>query len=299
MSLVHPQLLAFAAVVEEGSFEAAATRLSLTPSAVSQRIKALEERLGQVVVVRSAPCRPTEAGERLLRSVQQMRLLDAETLASFAPDAVTGAQPIALAVNADSLASWFMPALAELYEQYGLYFDVRVEDQDHSAGLLRDGTVLGAVTAEARPVQGCVVERLGVMRYLPVAAPAFVARWFGGGVNAASLGQAPMLIFNRKDALQWRFMRQVTRAHMAPPVHYLPSATAFVEGAARGLGWAMAPECMLGDALRGGALCPIGAGLWLDVPLYWQHWSIRSATLARVSAALMRAAARDLPERAT
>jgi LysR family transcriptional regulator (chromosome initiation inhibitor) len=295
MSLLNPQLTAFAAVLDEGSFEAAARRLSLTPSAVSQRIKALEERLGQVLILRRTPCEATPAGKRLLGSVQQLRLLEAETLEAFhvasAKDAPTSA---AFAVNADSLATWFLSALAELHERHQWLFDVRVEDQDHSTDLLRDGSVLGAITAIAQPVPGCVVKKLGVMRYLPVASPAFVARHFPRGVDAASLARAPMLVFNRKDALQWRFIHSVTRARLAPPMHYLPSSTAFVEGAALGLGWAMAPESLLEKPFAEAALQPIAPKRWLDVPLYWQHWAIRSETLERVTTALLQAARKGL-----
>lgn len=296
MSLLNPQLSAFAAVLSEGSFESAARRLSITPSAISQRIKALEDRLGQILILRQSPCRATEAGQRLLRSVQQLQLLEAETLDDFAVERAGDASPatVAIAVNADSLATWFLGALAELHQRHRLLFDVRVEDQDHSTDLLRDGSVLGAITAEAHPVQGCTVRKLGVMRYLPVASPAFVARYFAKGLDAASLGHAPMLVFNRKDALQWRFMRSVTRARLAPPMHYLPSSTGFVEAAALGLGWAMAPESMLQRPLAEGSVRALESGRWLDVPLYWQHWSIRSATLSYVTDALIAAATQGL-----
>ena len=296
MTLLNPQLAAFAAVLGEGSFEGAARRLSVTPSAVSQRIKALEDRLGQVLILRQAPCRATAAGEHLLRSVQQMQLLEAETLQAFAVERAADQAPttLAIAVNADSLATWFLGALAALHERHGLLFDVRVEDQDHSLNLLRDGSVLGAITADAHPVQGCTSRPLGAMRYLPIASPAFVARHFAHGVDAAALGSAPMVVFNRKDALQWRFMRSVTRAKLAPPMHYLPSSTAFVEGAALGLGWAMAPEAMLEQPFARDELQPIAPGRWLDVPLYWQHWAIRSSILAKVTDALLQAARQGL-----
>jgi LysR family transcriptional regulator (chromosome initiation inhibitor) len=296
MSLLNPQLVAFAAVLSEGSFDGAARRLSLTPSAISQRIKALEDRLGQVLVLRRSPCVATAAGERLLRSVQQMRLLEAETLEAFAvaPAAADAPTSVAIAVNADSLATWFLAALAELHRAHNLLFDVRVDDQDHTTDLLRDGTVLGAITAEAQPVQGCTVKKLGVMRYLPIASPDFVKHHFAGGLDAASLGRAPMLVFNRKDALQYRFMRSVTRARLDPPTHYLPSSTGFVEAAALGLGWAMAPESLLHRPLREGAVCAIAPERWLDVPLYWQYWAIRSRTLAQLTEALVRAAGQEL-----
>lgn len=299
MSLLNPQLAAFAAVLDEGSFEGAARHLSVTPSAISQRIKALEDRLGQVLILRQAPCRATAAGARLLRSVQQMQLLEAETLEAFAVERADE-QPsaaVAIAVNADSLATWFLGALAVLHERHRLLFDVRVEDQDHSLALLRDGSVVGAISADARPVQGCTARPFGVMRYRPIASPAFVARHFADGLHAAALGRAPMLVFNRKDELQWRFMRRITRARLTPPTHYLPSATGFVEAAALGLGWCMAPESMLGDALRAQAVQPLAPAHWLDVPLYWQHWSVRSVTLDRLTDALLAAARTGLRQR--
>jgi LysR family transcriptional regulator (chromosome initiation inhibitor) len=296
MDLIHPQLAAFSAVLEEGSFDAAARRLSVTPSAVSQRIKALEDRLGHVLVVRQAPCRPTPAGERLLRSVRPMQALEAEALADFLPEESARAftRSIAIAVNDDSLATWFVAAIAGLHERYGYMFDVRVDDQDHTLGLLRDGSVIGAVTADAAPLQGCNVHPLGTMRYRAIASPEFAARYFAGGVDAASLARAPMIVFNRKDALQWRFVRSITRARLAPPVHYLPTATGFVEAAVRGLGWCLAPESLIATPLKAKKIVLVSSGRWLDVPLYWQHAAVRSTTLQRISAAIREAAASAL-----
>ncbi|MET4576723.1 LysR family transcriptional regulator ArgP [Ottowia thiooxydans] len=298
MDLVHPQLAAFSAVLEEGSFEAAARRLSITPSAMSQRIKALEDRLGQVLVVRQPPCRPTPAGEMLLRRVRPMQTLEAEALADLLPEisgdpasrAFRPSRPIAIAVNSDSLATWFLGALSQLYERHGYLFDVKRDDQDHTLHLLRDGSVLGAVTAEAAPLQGCEVQALGAMRYQAIASPTLAERYFSGGVDAAGLASAPMIVFNRKDELQWRFVRRVTRTRVNPPVHYLPSASGFIEAAALGLGWCLAPEAMLQSALQARKIVLIAPDRWLDVPLYWQHAGIRSDTLQNIGAELRRAA---------
>ncbi|MCR4158620.1 LysR family transcriptional regulator ArgP [Kerstersia gyiorum] len=295
MDLIHPQLAAFAAVLEEGSFEAAARRLSVTPSAISQRIKALEDRLGQVLIVRQSPCRPTPAGERLLRRVRPMQALQAEALADFLPAGQAGtAHPIAIAVNDDSLETWFVAALALLHQRHGHVFDIRVDDQEHTLDLLRDGSVLGAVTAEPQPLQGCNVQPLGTMRYRAIAAPAFRERYFGAGLNAAAFAAAPMIVFNRKDALQWRFVRRITRARLMPPVHYIPTSKGFVEAAARGLGWCLAPESLIAPALRDGTLSLLDTERWLDVPLYWQHAAIRSITLQQITLALREASASAL-----
>jgi len=291
MDLIHPQLAAFSAVLEEGSFEAAAQRLSVTPSAVSQRIKALEDRLGQVLVVRQSPCRPTPAGERLLRRVRPMQALEAEALADFLPyPPAASARTIPIAVNDDSLHTWFVAALARLHDEHGYLFDVQVDDQDHTLELLRSGAVLGAITSVATPLQGCNAHPLGTMRYRAIASPAFVARHFAEGVNAVALAHASMIVFNRKDALQWRFVRRITRARIAPPVHYLPSATGFVEAAARGLGWCLAPESLIENGLAAQTIVNIDADRWLDVPLYWQHAAVRSSTLQQIGRALQDAA---------
>lgn len=294
MDLLHPQLAAFAAVLEEGSFDLAARRLSVTPSAISQRIKALEDRLGQVLVIRHLPCRPTAAGEALLRRVRPMQALQAEALAELLPAGSTPARGVAIAVNADSLHTWFVAALAQLHSESGLLFDVRVEDQDHTLDLLRDGSVLGAVTAEPRPVQGCNVLPLGIMRYQAIASAGLVARHFADGVQARGLAAAPMIAFNRKDALQWRFVRGITRARLRPPMHYLPSATGFVDAAALGLGWCLAPESLLVEPLRAKRVVLLASGRHLDVPLYWQYAAVRSSTLDAVGRALRAAAATSL-----
>jgi LysR family transcriptional regulator (chromosome initiation inhibitor) len=296
MELLHPQLLAFAVVIEEGSFDAAARRLSVTPSAISQRIKALEDRLGHVLVVRHVPCRPTSSGEKLLRRLRPMQLLEAEALGDFLPRAVADApaHSIAIAVNDDSLQTWVLPALSALHAQHGLLFDVRVDDQDHTLELLRDGTVLGAVTSESRPLQGCNVHALGSMRYYAIASQQFSRHYFADGVTAAALARAPMIVFNRKDDLQWRFVRRVTRAQLLPPIHYLPSSTGFVDAASRSLGWCLAPESLATPALKARSIVSIDPERSLDVALYWQHAAVRSATLQQISKALREAAARAL-----
>lgn len=294
MDLIHPQLAAFAAVLEEGSFDAAAQRLSVTPSAVSQRIKALEDRLGQVLVVRQSPCRPTPAGERLLRRVRPMQALQAEALADFAPLRASAPRVIPIAVNDDSLQTWFLGGLAELHRRHGYIFDVRVDDQDHTLEMLRNGSVLGAVTGQAKPVQGCNVHPLGAMRYFAIASPQFARRHFPAQIRADAMAAAPLIVFNRKDALQWRFMRRITRARLSPPVHYLPTSIGFVEAAALGLGWCLAPESLIAPALEGGRVVVLDPERWLDVPLYWQHAAVRSDTLGHLGRALREAAAAAL-----
>lgn len=285
------QLSALAAVVREGTFDAAARLLHVTPSAVSQRIKALEEQVGRVLVLRSRPCRATPAGEVLVRLAGQLDVLAADARAELGTERV-GTVRLAVAVNADSLSTWFPPSLVDLPE--GVLVDLRRQDQDRSAQLLRDGTVMAAVTADPRAVQGCRVRPLGSMRYLAVAAPRLRARWFPVGLDRDALAAAPQLAFDRVDALQRRFVADVVGEGIEPPVHHVPSSAAFVEVLRTGLGWGMVPEQSVAADLATGALVDLAPGRWLDVPLCWQSWSLRTPTLDDLTARVLAAASAAL-----
>ena len=284
------QLAAFAAVIEHGSFDAAADRLHVTPSAVSQRIKALEQRVGQVLVVREKPCKPTAAGIPLLRLAAQTALLESEALAETAGDGTGERTRIALAVNADSVATWFTAVLGTLPDAL---YDVRIEDQDHSARLLREGTVMGAVTTERAPVAGCRVHPLGVMRYIPVASPAYAEQQLAGGFTVDTVASAPSLAWNRDDALQDMLVRKAFRRAVARPVHYVPTAEGFAAAVRAGLGWGMYPEQVAERAIVDGAFVRV-CDVHLDVSLFWQCWKIDSALVAEVTAAVEAAAAAKL-----
>ncbi|MDI1465937.1 LysR family transcriptional regulator ArgP [Catellatospora sp. KI3] len=288
------QLETFAAVVREGSFDAAARALNLTPSAVSQRIKALEQSAGQVLVRRAKPCQATEAGEPLLRLAGQLALLEREALDTARGGRDTGWTRAAIVVNADSLATWFLPALAALPPEPRLLFDVHSDDQEYTADLLRSGTVMAAVTSQHVPVQGCRVQRLGTMHYVAAAAPRTRAAWFAAGVTAQTLAAAPMLVLNRKDQLQHRFLRTVARRPLEPPIHYIPAVSAFNEAIRLGLGWGMVPERFCAEDLATGRLEPLLPGHRVSVPLYWQHWRLESAVLAALTEAVRAAAATAL-----
>ncbi|MGE0214424.1 LysR family transcriptional regulator ArgP [Mycolicibacterium sp.] len=275
------QLAALAAVVEFGSFDGAAERLHVTPSAISQRIKALEQRIGQVLVLRERPCVPTPAGVPLVRLAAQTALLQAETLAEITGGSAERVR-IALAVNADSVSTWFTGVFARLPD---VLFDVHIEDQDHSARLLREGVVMGAVTTERTAIAGCRVQPLGVMRYLPVATPDYLARHFPDGFTREAAAAAPSLAWNRTDALQDQLMRKVFRKDVQRPVHYIPTAEGFGAAVRAGLGWGMYPEQLLAD----GAFVPITTQ-HLDVPLYWQCWKLDSTTVGRITEAVRAAA---------
>jgi LysR family transcriptional regulator, chromosome initiation inhibitor len=289
------QLAAFAAVIEYGSFDAAADRLHVTPSAVSQRIKALEQRVGQVLVVREKPCKPTVAGIPLLRLAAQTALLESEALAETAGEGTGERTRIALAVNADSVSTWFTAVLGALPDAL---FDIRIEDQDHSARLLREGTVMGAVTTERTPVAGCRVHPLGVMRYVPVASPGYAELHLADGFTADAVARAPSLAWNREDALQDMLLRKLFRRVVVRSVHYVPTAEGFAAAVKAGLGWGMYPEQIADAAIAAGDFVRL-ADVHLDVPLFWQCWKLDSAIVADLTAAVQTAAAALTPRRGT
>jgi LysR family transcriptional regulator, chromosome initiation inhibitor len=287
VSIDGQQLAALAAVIEHGSFDAAAQALRVTPSAVSQRIKALEQRVGQVLVRREKPCVGTPAGIPLLRLAAQMALLESEALADVSGVSADRTR-VAIAVNADSMATWFTTVFEALPETL---FDIRIEDQDHSARLLREGSVMGAVTTENTAVPGCRVAPLGVMRYVAVAAPGYVDRYLSSGFTADAVASAPSLAWNRDDALQDMLLRRAFRRNIRRPVHYVPTAEGFACAVRAGLGWGMFPSGLAAPQLADGSFVQV-SDVHLDVPLYWQCWKLDSTTIQSVSAAVHSAAAR-------
>jgi len=275
--LDYAGLEALAAVVREGSFERAVRALHITPSAVSQRIRALEERAGCTLVVREQPCRATEVGRQLCQHVDRVRLLEHE-LQHALPVALAGQPdedgarvPLPVAVNADSLATWFAPAVAAFAAQAPVLLELVVDDQDHTAQWLRTGTVLAAVTGSKLAPAGFNSRSLGAMRYVAAASPAFVARHFPRGVGLAELARAPSLQFNAKDALQARWVRQSLGEDVALLRHTVPSSQAFVAAGLAGMGWGMQPLALVAPHLAAGDLVELLPATPLDVPLYWQQ----------------------------
>lgn len=262
-------LSALSAILRLGSFEAAAGALHITQSAVSQRLKALEEQVGTVLVLRESPCVGTDAGRRLAAHADAVALLEDQASRDLGQSGPGESHArLRIAVNADSLATWFLGALDGLD---GTLFDLVIDDESHSAEWLRKGEVLAAVTQSARPVQGCDVIALGSLRYIATASPAFRKAWFPDGVTPKALKSAPALQFSAKDGLQAEWLAARFGRGITPPSHAMPSSQAFVEAARRSIGWGMNPEPLVNRLVRRGILEPlVEDGATLDKPLYWQ-----------------------------
>jgi LysR family transcriptional regulator (chromosome initiation inhibitor) len=289
------QVRTLLAVVDEGTFDAAAATLHVTPSAVSQRVKALEQRTGRVLLVRTKPVRPTESGAVVVRFARQLSRLERDARAELGMNDTGDATRVSIAVNADSLATWFLAALTRVPEEPRLCFELRREDESRTATLLREGLVMAAVTSSPDPVAGCSVRPLGRMRYLAAASPEFAERHLGGSLRDA-LPQAPVMTFDRSDDLQDAFVRGLRRSRTGASAvrHHVPTSEGFLSAVTAGLGWGMIPEVQLEPLLRDGRLVQLAPDHPVDVPLYWQRWKLDSPALATVTEAVTARAAEAL-----
>ena len=290
------QLSAFDATVQTGSLSAAAVTLRITLAATSLRIKALEASLGQRLLVRGKVARATPAGQALLTHIRQVRLLEADLQHTLQPPGQAGRgsyQNISVAVNADSLASWFFPGIQAALQKHKLTLDVTVDDQDHTLEWLKKGDVIGCVTTLPKPLRGCVAEPLGTMRYRCVAAPALRDKLLGKKRNIGlhQLVTHPAIGFNRKDGLQDQFLQQCFGVtDLSYPRHYIPAVDAYRQGLLGGLGWGMQADIQAPQDVPSGVLVDLFPGQFVDVPLFWHHWQREAPQAGRLTLAIKEAA---------
>lgn len=272
-----------AALADERSFDRAAETLSITQSAVSQRLRSLEAQVGQLLVVRSRPLRLTEPGKRLLRYARQLAALRSDVVRELGVHAAS-AERLPIAVNADSLATWVLPALDGLVQRglrEGFGLELIVDDQDFTHDWLRQGEVLGCVTTVQQALRGCVTQPLGTMRYVAVASPAFIASALPQGVRGSGLSQVPFLVFNRKDDTQQQWVQQALGLRSARlNARFVPSSEAYVNAVRMGWGIGVAPELQVRPLLESGELVVLRPDVQVDVALYWHQWKLGAETAA-------------------
>ena len=278
----YRQLSALSAVIELQSFEKAADHLCVTQSAISQRIKQLETQIGQLLLIRGQPLRATATGQKLIRHHRQVSILRAELddLLNEKRDRELFTLPIGL--NADSLATWFLEALDAFLMENNLLLDLRVDDQDQTHHLLRQGEVVGCISSSRKPIQGADCTFLGSIRYRAVATPDYLARYFPEGICKKSLMTAPAVEYNQKDELQDRYLNQRLKFDEKYPRHRVPSSYAFAELIERGHAWGMVPDQQSEHLLKKGTLCELTPGEDLLVPLYWHSWTLSSDVVSQL-----------------
>jgi LysR family transcriptional regulator (chromosome initiation inhibitor) len=290
-------LQALDAVITEQSFEKAARALFLTQSAVSQRIRQLEEQVGQMLVVRSAPVRPTPAGMAVLRHFRQLSMLEQSLFEELAPERADDFVTVSLAVNADSLDTWFLTGAREILAEAKVLLDLVVDDQSVTHAYLRSGEVQGAITSTPAGFQGLATHDLGDMEYLCVATPQFRDRHCPHGFSLEAAGRAPMVIFSHKDALQHEFLQQRFGREVRPPVHVMPSNIGFQGLILQGGAYGMVSRNLAEPHLENGELVNLAPGETLRVPHYFQCWSLQSGLSERVGEIIVRTARSHLAPR--
>jgi len=296
--LDYKLLQALANVIQEGGFDKASQRLNITQSAVSQRIKLLEDQVGTLLVTRTVPPMPTTQGKLLVKHYLQVQSLEADLEGDLIPLARENFHLFSLGINADSLATWFFPAITSFLEGNRVLLDLKVDDQEQTHKLLRNGEVSGCISSENTPVQGCSVIPIGTMNYRMVAAPRFLTAHFPRGFEKDRLKTAPAVVFNRKDDLHARFLNTVFQTPVSEkstsdnfkniPIHYLPSPEKFVDLILEGLAYGMVPDLQGLAHIRSGHLIDLVPETHIGVDLYWHRWNLSSLLLDEFSKAIVK-----------
>lgn len=286
MDFDYDSLVVLAAVVRTGSFDAAAKSLNVTQSAVSQRIKQLEERVGSILIQRGRPCVATEDGLLICQHYEQVELLRHELgqqLALAGGGRRAAGIKVRIAVNSDSLATWFPGVVGRAADELGLYLEVIPDDQEFTEERLRSGDALAVVTTSDASIAGCTAIPIGSMDYLAIAAPNFIKRYFSEGVSTRTLSKAPAIRFDRKDSLPSQWMKQVTGEEVSVAHHDMPSYEGHLLCSMQEIGWAMMPDLTVGDLVKRGELLELVPGARIEMPLFWQTRSQASTTLRELS----------------
>ena len=294
--LDYSSLVAVDAVIREGTFERGAATLGITPSAISQRVRGLEERLGAIVIVRGQPCRPTALGRKLCAHLDRVRLLEHDMALDLGKADGPNMAPVALrvAVNADSLATWFTDAIGAFENGHNVSLHLTVADELVTADHLVSGEAVAAVSSNPAAIQGCKTTRLGALRYVACASPDYVEKHFPQGVTAASLTGAPHLRFNGQDRLQHRWAHEAYGVDLTGTGHFVPSTEAFIDLSLKGVAWGMHPVPLVKGHLAEGRLLDLSPVHKLDVDLYWTAARLHALALRRLTDAVCKTARKYL-----
>ena len=282
---------ALALVVQESGFDKAAKALYITQSAVSQRVKLLEELTGQVLIARTTPPQATLAGRKFLKHYLQVKRLEDDLMGEINETDNKEFTPIALGVNADSLAFWLLEAIHLFLLEKRVLLDIRVDDQEQTHRMLKNGEVMGCISTQEQPIQGCQIEYLGRMNYRLMATPEFAARWFPNGLTLEDVRRAPALIFDRNDELLHKLLYQTFEEVPASiPAHYVPSVEKYVEFIALGHAYGSLPDQQSKSLVHTGQMVDLSPDFHVSAKLYWHCWNLKSDVLEKLTRNLIRKA---------
>ncbi len=280
---------AIAMVIEEGGFDKAAQKLNLTQSAVSQRVRMLEEQTGRILLTRSNPPVPTPAGRQFLKHFLQVKRLedDLGSILSSATDKKT--ESLSIGLNADSLETWFVDAIDPFLKDNPITLDIKVDDQEETHKMLKNGEVAGCISSRKMPVQGCTVTHIGTMTYRLVATPCFINYFFPEGLTPEAVKYAPAVIFNRKDNLHSTLLEKIFNKLIKDiPAHYIPSTEKFAEFILNGHAYGVIPDEQSKELIRQGRFVDLAPEIYIPVDLYWHCWNLKSELLDKFTTSLTR-----------
>ena len=289
-------LHALSIVIKQQSFEKAANEMCITQSAVSQRIRLLEQNLGQPVLIRNQPIALTAIGARLLTHYQQVQLLEQDIQPDIDANNKSELVNINIASNADSLAIWLTDALNEVAHEHKVAANILISDEERTIQYLKRGEVFGAISTQQKPLPGCMVDLLGNMEYALVANPAFIERYFGKGINKESLMQAPAVAFDQKDNMHIKFIEEEFGLKGGSyPCHTVRSSEAFVDFATKGLAYCLIPKLQIEEQLNTGLLVNLLPKSGVTRTLYWHRWALLKGVFKILSNSILYKAKRVLP----
>ncbi|KMV28530.1 hypothetical protein AB733_23245 [Photobacterium swingsii] len=279
--LDHREMETLIAIVDGQSFDSAARHLNISPGAVSQRIKSLENRVGSSVLIRSTPPKTTAAGEQVLSYARRMFLLQNEMSLALKNHLYSGELSLSIAVNHDSLSCWFIDVVSCFSDHPHLSFDIHTSNTVTTQALLKTGDVIAAITSNGNQIAGCKTRYLGRLEYIPVCSQSFYQSHFCAGIDKQALMTAPIAIFDREDDLAERFVAGYGVNVEQVKTHYIPSSHVLLDTVKKGIGWTMIPKLLIDDQLLKSELVVMD-NQSLFVELYWNTWEQVSEVISQV-----------------
>ncbi|KMK64814.1 LysR family transcriptional regulator ArgP [Puniceibacterium sp. IMCC21224] len=294
MDFDYDSLAVLSAVIRTGSFETAAKSLNVTQSAVSQRIKQLEEKVGSILIVRGRPCVPTEDGLLLCQHVEQVTLLRHEVSEQLSGPVGVSRANVRIAVNSDSLATWFPKVVKHAADELNLRLDIIPDDQEFTEDRLRSGDATAVITSSVTPIAGCKSYALGEMEYLAVASKSYAENHLTAGITLANVASGPSIRFDRKDTLPLQWLQVAFGNSAVLSSHYIPSYEGHMLCCRLGIGWAMMPHVAVAALVDSGELIDVVPDARVRVPLFWHTRSQSSRIMQGLSEIVLRVAKTEL-----
>lgn len=277
-------------IIKEGGVGKAATKLDISQSAVSQRIKVFERSLGELVLMRTVPPRPTALGQKLLTLLHHVSLIEHDLLGKKGEII-----EIPISINMDSLAIWFLSVIKDFLENPLIKFNISVDNENKTLNSLLNGEVVGAISSQSKPIIGGKCDYIGSLDYVLAASPAFAQRYFPRGVTKEALLKAPIISFNKNEDSHQIFLQQffgIAEGNLLS--HVVPSSEAYVQLVLENVACCMIPKQQIALELANNRIINLVPELLQRKKLYWHRYELKSTIMDRLTEAILSNAAHYL-----